>query len=147
RFNQVKGSVFFSYKDLKSNRLGIRDRLIQDSYRYPALVPAMPWIDRQSPASPALISAVNAESAVNLTWKDSENSGASYYAVYRFAGNQPGSIENAVNLIGTVRKTGQGTYSFKDTENLPGGTYTYVITALSRTHNESAPSNAVSVLK
>nr|WP_313782960.1 hypothetical protein [Paenibacillus larvae] len=24
RFNQVKGSVFFSYKDLKSNRLGIR---------------------------------------------------------------------------------------------------------------------------
>ncbi|MDT2260140.1 hypothetical protein P7H06_12330 [Paenibacillus larvae] len=42
RFNQVKGSVFFSYKDLKSKWLGIRDRLIQDSYRYPALVPAMP---------------------------------------------------------------------------------------------------------
>lgn len=45
RFNQVKGSVFFSYKDLKSNRLGIRDRLIQDLYRYPALIPAMPWIE------------------------------------------------------------------------------------------------------
>ncbi|AQT83816.1 hypothetical protein B1222_04445 [Paenibacillus larvae subsp. pulvifaciens] len=45
RFNQVKGSVFFSYKDLKSNRLGIRDRLIQDLYRCPALIPAMPWIE------------------------------------------------------------------------------------------------------
>ncbi|MDT2294962.1 hypothetical protein P7H15_22105 [Paenibacillus larvae] len=44
RFNQVKVSVFFSYKDLKSNRFGIRDRLIQDLYRCPALIPAMPWI-------------------------------------------------------------------------------------------------------
>ncbi|MDT2191608.1 hypothetical protein [Paenibacillus larvae] len=41
--------MFFSYKDLKSNRLGIRDRLIQDSYRYPALVPAMPLMTGSHP--------------------------------------------------------------------------------------------------
>jgi uncharacterized lipoprotein YddW (UPF0748 family) len=41
---QVKGSIFFSLKDLTRNPLGFRDRLINDLYKEKAAVPPMPWI-------------------------------------------------------------------------------------------------------
>lgn len=44
----AKGGIFFSYKDLKANRLGIKDRLTNDLYREPAEIPPMPWLDNES---------------------------------------------------------------------------------------------------
>lgn len=44
----AKGSIFFSYKDLNANRLGIKDRLANDLYREPAGIPSMPWLDSTS---------------------------------------------------------------------------------------------------
>ncbi len=39
RFPQVKGSIFFSLKDLMRNPLGFKDRLINDLYKQKAVVP------------------------------------------------------------------------------------------------------------
>jgi uncharacterized lipoprotein YddW (UPF0748 family) len=44
QFPEVKGSVFFSIGDLLRNPLGVADRLQNDIYQEPALVPAMPWL-------------------------------------------------------------------------------------------------------
>lgn len=41
---QVKGSIFFSLKDLVRNPLGFKDRLINDLYKQEAVVPPMPWL-------------------------------------------------------------------------------------------------------
>jgi uncharacterized lipoprotein YddW (UPF0748 family) len=44
QFPEVKGSIFFSIGDLLRNPLGIADRLQNDVYQEPALIPTMPWI-------------------------------------------------------------------------------------------------------
>lgn len=36
--------MHFSLKDINNNPLGIKDRLSKDIYKYPALIPSMPWL-------------------------------------------------------------------------------------------------------
>ena len=52
KFNTVQGSVYFSSKTFAKNPNGWNDSLQNHYYRYPALVPAMPWIDNSIPAEP-----------------------------------------------------------------------------------------------
>ncbi|MDT2265066.1 hypothetical protein P7H12_17835 [Paenibacillus larvae] len=49
RFNQVKEACSSAAKITKSNRLGIGTVSFRDSYRYPALVPAVPWMTGSHP--------------------------------------------------------------------------------------------------
>ncbi|KAA6451935.1 family 10 glycosylhydrolase [Bacillus swezeyi] len=44
RSTSVMGSIHFSLKDVNRNPLGIKDRLINDLYHNPALIPEMPWL-------------------------------------------------------------------------------------------------------
>nr|WP_142246115.1 family 10 glycosylhydrolase [Bacillus sonorensis] len=44
RSSDIPGSIHFSLKDLNRNPLGIKDRLINDLYHHPALIPEMPWL-------------------------------------------------------------------------------------------------------
>ena len=46
------GSIFFSQKSLRANKLGIADRLLAGPYREPALIPASPWIGAKAPGRP-----------------------------------------------------------------------------------------------
>ncbi|MFA7491297.1 MAG: family 10 glycosylhydrolase [Mariniphaga sp.] len=46
---EIKGSAFYSSKHFKRDLMGFQDSLAFDLYRYPALVPPMPWIDDQPP--------------------------------------------------------------------------------------------------
>jgi uncharacterized lipoprotein YddW (UPF0748 family) len=48
----IKGSAFFSAKQLKRNLLGLQDSLQQKLFATPALTPPMPWIDSTAPQSP-----------------------------------------------------------------------------------------------
>ena len=48
------GSVFFSSKSFETNPNGWSDSLKNNYYRYPALVPPMPWIDDSSPDQPKI---------------------------------------------------------------------------------------------
>jgi uncharacterized lipoprotein YddW (UPF0748 family) len=51
-YNTTQGSVYFSSSSFVKNPNGWNDSLQQNYYRYPALVPAMPWIDNAIPAQP-----------------------------------------------------------------------------------------------
>jgi hypothetical protein len=53
---EITGSAFFSSKHFKRNLMGFQDSLKYDLYRYPALVPPMPWLDNQPPLPVAKIS-------------------------------------------------------------------------------------------
>src|SRR5690606_28448667 len=48
-FQTVQGSVFFSSRSFNGNPFGINDSLQNHIYRYPALLPTMPWIDDKAP--------------------------------------------------------------------------------------------------
>ena len=68
-----------------------------------------------------------------------ENDSA-YYAIYRVNGKSEVNIENPKNLLTTVRKTKPGEI-YVDKTAIPGETYTYVVTAVDRLHNESVASS------
>ncbi|MDP4510789.1 family 10 glycosylhydrolase [Nonomuraea turcica] len=128
---EVVGDVYFSAKDVKADRIGAITRLVNTHYTKPALLPARG--SAAAPAAPVITSATQGTNGVQLTWSGSGTS----YAVYRVAGSpsaaDPCFFADARNLITTTRKT-----TFTDPP--AGGTQTYYVTALNRTHQESAPS-------
>lgn len=133
------GSMHFSAKDLRRNPLGIADRLADDIYHYPSLIPSMPWIDHTAPKAPKLRENKVIAGRVLFRIHDPKYSEARSYAIYRFEGTEPGSIEDPAHLFTTVRKTTSSQW-FTDKSVEKGKSYTYVVTALDRTHNESNPS-------
>lgn len=142
----VGGSMFFSAKDVLSNPRGMKDRLASDFYRYPALPPALTWLDNEAPSAPVLKFAGSARAdGVELRWEDaSQNEDAAYYAIYRHEGKDAPDMSDPAQLLTTVRKTqGEAQQSYVDRTALRGQAYTYVVTAVDRVHNESAPSNAM----
>ncbi|MFD2614274.1 family 10 glycosylhydrolase [Paenibacillus gansuensis] len=146
-FENVQGSMFFSAKWFAENPLGFTDRLKHDLYRYPALVPAMPWIDSAAPAAAVVESAVSRGAAgVELKWKDAAGSDAAYYVVYRFDGNTAGALDDPSRIVGKVRRAADAANGvFVDTSAVEGQQYTYVVTAVDRLHNESGASNSVTL--
>jgi hypothetical protein len=136
---QVRGDVFFSARDLVANRLGFADRLVADHYARPALVPVAPRrATGRVPAPPAKVTTAVDRGQVTLRWRPS---GAARYAVYRVEGNRPGCARIDP---GTLLTTARGAAAV-DSAVRPGATYTYYVTALDRTHRESAPARGSTI--
>lgn len=144
QFPEVKGSVFFSISDLLRNPLGIADRLQNDVYQKPALIPAMPWIDDQAPPAPRILFVRSKPDGNLIKWKDRPHSDARYFVVYRFLKSEPIQLDDPSSIVAIVRNTDTKNkkQSYLD-EKAPGKEYKYVVTAVDRLHNESKPSNAV----
>lgn len=133
----VQGSCFFSSGSMIGNPLGVVENLRNTRYRFPALVPAMPWLYRKVLATPEIKEIRNTPRGIVLDWDTDKN--ADYYVIYRFKGSKPGDIEDASNILAVVRRT---TPFYEDVRVRPGlfRKYTYVITSLDRLYNESAVS-------
>ncbi|GAA4914761.1 hypothetical protein GCM10023334_015020 [Nonomuraea thailandensis] len=129
---EVSGDIYFSAKDVRADRIGAFTRVVNAHYTRPALLPARG--SAAAPAAPAITSATRGPSGVQLSWTGSGTS----YAVHRVDGTpaaaDPCFFADARNLIRTTRQT-----TFTDT-TATGPAYTYYVTALNRTHQESAPS-------
>jgi uncharacterized lipoprotein YddW (UPF0748 family) len=50
----VQGAIYFSSKSFLNNPNGWNDSLQRNYYKYPALIPPMPWIDAKKPAPPVV---------------------------------------------------------------------------------------------
>ena len=53
-YPQVQGSIYFSSKTFYRNPNGWNDSLQNNYYKYPAIVPSMPWIDSVKPSIPII---------------------------------------------------------------------------------------------
>jgi uncharacterized lipoprotein YddW (UPF0748 family) len=51
-YPQVQGSIYFSSKTFNRNPNGWNDSLQNNYYKYPAIIPPMPWIDSVKPEAP-----------------------------------------------------------------------------------------------
>lgn len=139
---EVKGSAFYSIRDLSQNKLGIKDNLKNTAFKSPALVPSMSWIDSTAPTAPNLTSVNNAATGIEVNWTNTTNTDASYYVIYRFLESETININNPDKIVGTVQDTKATNYKFLDSSADTGGKYYYVVTSVDRLHNESAASNA-----
>ncbi|SFJ68558.1 glycoside hydrolase family 10 protein [Thermoflavimicrobium dichotomicum] len=142
QYPEVKGSMFFSMSDLRANRLGIKDRLAQDLYKYPALVPSMPWLDDDAPPAPHIHSALRTQKGIALVWGDHPKSDAVYYVIYRFKKDEAIDFDRPEHILTTIRRSGKFSIAqfYLDTTAQPDEQYVYYVTAVDRLHNESKPS-------
>ena len=136
----VQGSLLFRAANLKSNLKGIGDSLKVNLYRYPSFRPAMKWLDSISPEPPMDLSLRYGEGRILLNWTRSGQAAdgeyASQYAIYRFAQAEAVDIKNFQNII---HITDKDVNKYEDIFAIdPSQSYTYVVTALDRLHNESS---------
>lgn len=135
-YPQIKGSIFYSASSFDGNPHQVEELLRNDRFRYPALIPNMPWKDNIPPLSPEYLVASAKPRRIRLQWeapklaKDGES--ATYYIVYRFEGSQAQDLRRA-DRIRTITKA----QVWLDLKIESGKSYTYLVTAVDRLHNES----------
>jgi uncharacterized lipoprotein YddW (UPF0748 family) len=137
----ISGSAFYSSKHFSRDLMGFQDSLSRNLYRYPALVPPMPWIDNHIPDPIRKISKWGRK----VKWK-TEKVKDEADAPWRFIlyltgeGNpfDPGSPENIHVILGRE----ENAYRFERI-NRKKKRYAVRISVTDRLNNESIPSKPV----
>ncbi len=136
KYDQIRGSIFYSASSFQENPLGIEEKLQYDLFRKPALIPPMSWKDTIPPLKPRFIFGTYTTDKVRLEWqapeKAKDGESATYYVVYRFSEGEKIQMDNPVYIQSIQRDN-----YFEDIQLYPGTQYTYIITAVDRQHNES----------
>jgi hypothetical protein len=131
-----QGQAFFRYENI------LPFTPLEDRYRYPALLPPMPWKDSLPPLPPAHLAVSEVVTNVfQVEWSPSTQARdgelPARYAVYRGSHSAP-NTDDPRNLVAVLPATAT---SYLDTVRVPTGlTYYYAVTALDRSANESVPS-------
>jgi uncharacterized lipoprotein YddW (UPF0748 family) len=137
---EVGGDIYFSAAQVRANRLGHMDIVKRDHYQDPAMSPTPARLAGHGPHPTAIVSAGRVTDGVRLQWV---SHGAVSFAVYRVDGARfIGRCDavDATNLVATVRANAEALQTFTDRTAEPGTGYSYVVSALDRSHNESRPS-------
>ncbi|OUJ71993.1 glycoside hydrolase family 10 protein [Hymenobacter crusticola] len=139
----VNGSVFFSARSLMANAKKTTDSLRWHEFRYPALVPTMPWLDEVPPRPAQNVVLTRTGPTAMLTWQPgpaaADGDLARYYVVYRFAQGETVTPDDPRYIIGLVPQLPSRAPVLVDTSARANTAYAYYVTAVDRLHNESAP--------
>jgi uncharacterized lipoprotein YddW (UPF0748 family) len=131
---QLGGSAFYSSVHFKRDLFGFEKSLQEKIYQYPALVPAMPWIDNKAPLSPIKFR----KKGHKLKWKEAKTENemdkAMNYVVYLNPEGQKFDPKNPENIFTITRDK---RIVFKPNSRKLLRKYEVRISALDRLHNES----------
>jgi hypothetical protein len=132
----INGNIYFRAQAFVKNHQNFQTVLTNSIYKYPALIPAMTWIDSVPPSSPLKLKIKNKENGISLKWKAPKykalTDSAAYYVVYRYAEKEEVKRGLANKILSIQKST-----NFLDSTAVEGIKYNYVITAVDRLHNES----------
>ncbi len=136
-----QGQSFFRYENL----LDLPG--IALTYKYPALIPPMPWKDSIPPLPPTEITSVRTSDHTTLVrWKEPppavDGDVASQYVVYR-SSNPEVDIDNARNILAVVPAISTMYLDDSPNNNIR---YYYTVTALDRGHNESSDTSGLNAV-
>lgn len=134
----VQGSCQWYAKACVDNPANYTTVLRQVYHQYPALQPAMPWMDKTAPGKVKAVTPVMTNDGLMLFWTapkfKTEMDRATRFVVYRFAKGEKVDINNPAKIIGITDK------NYIPLNFMDGSTqFTYVVTALDRVQNESKP--------
>jgi uncharacterized lipoprotein YddW (UPF0748 family) len=130
------GCCYYSASSFNKIKQQVMDSIEQVYNKYPAIPPAMKWIDSIPPEAPALKTTSKGNTTF-LEWHvNSPTKEAMHYAIYRFAEGEVVNTEKVQNLVAV-----QETNKFQ--EKTGSTKVIYVVTAFDRLWNESKPSNRV----
>ena len=127
-----QGQSFFRYENIL-NLPGIAL-----TYKYPALIPPMPWKDSIPPLPPTEITAVRGSNQTTIIrWNEPalavDGDNASQYVVYRST-DEDVDIRNPRNILAVIPSTSTIYVDETPKNNIH---YYYTVTALDKGHNES----------
>lgn len=136
--SHVNGTVLWYAKAAVDNK-GNYGTMLHDRYwRTPALQPLMPFIDGKAPGKPKKLKAIWMPDGYVLFWTAPKakqwGDEAHKYVVYRFDKGEKINLENASKIVAITQNT-----FLKLPYDTGRDRYTYVVTALDRMSNESAP--------
>jgi uncharacterized lipoprotein YddW (UPF0748 family) len=145
--SRALGFVAFSSKSVTGNLKGVQDSLRANQFKYPALMPTMPWLDSTAPLAPTNLASTVSNNTVQLQWQKpgaaSDNNGAKYFAVYR--AQSPDTI-NINNVKQIIKITANDTTRYVDNAVVNGASYTYLVTAFDKLNNESDATAKISLI-
>jgi uncharacterized lipoprotein YddW (UPF0748 family) len=133
----IGGSAFYSSIHFKRDLLGLDKSLQEKLYKYPSIVPAMPWIDNQAPQLPKHFR----KKGKKLKWEsgkeDQEMDKAASFVVYMNPVGQKFDASDPKNIFTITR---ENKIVFKPNSRKLRRKYEVRISALDRLHNESGVS-------
>ncbi|MEM7374022.1 MAG: family 10 glycosylhydrolase [Bacteroidota bacterium] len=136
QFPKVKGSIFYSANSFQNNPHKIQDKLRNEHFKYPALVPGMKWKDSIPPLAPQRLTVRQVRKWASISWQKpkpaADGEEASYYVIYRFKGQGKADMSDPSAILAIQKET-----SFVDWGCQAGETYLYIVSAVDRLHNES----------
>lgn len=156
--NKISGSAIFRTKNITTYASqGLRDSLVTNYYRKPAIVPTMNWLDTKKAETPinlVLTPSVDQSNKFTISWDRADEPPAKAkpgtpvdtllnYMVYRIDSPTTPDVDEVIsnpeNRIGLT-----GITTFTDiAEPSSEGNYYYVVTAITRNGVESDPSEAL----
>ena len=136
QMKNVSGTVLWYAKAVCDN-VGSYGTMLRNNYwKYPALQPLMPFIDKKAPKKPRKVMPVWTEDGYMLFWTKPNGSGwqdeAAKYVVYRFAKGEKVNLSKPSSIVAVTTDT-YFQLPYKDGNEK----FTYVVTALDRMGNES----------
>ncbi len=139
KYKEIKGCIYFSAKFFRTNPNGVIDSMKNDLFKYPALVPPMKYLEAPAPGKVKNLVILKNKRRKFLAWSQPDSKRktavdtATYYVVYKFKGEQIGSIDNPENIYKTVRSN---MIILPKRRWLFRKKYTFAVTAVNRLHNE-----------
>ena len=136
----IFGEVYFTSHNFEDNLGGVTDTLINDLYKYPALLPIMDWKDTVAPNNPTNVrfDRVTGIGTTALTWDIPEGEEIKFYVLYRSEDSSFDSTEIAdpKNIFKITSN-----HFVQIDEGFPTSNAFYYVTALDWNNNESGVSN------
>jgi uncharacterized lipoprotein YddW (UPF0748 family) len=140
----VSGSMFFTTHNFQENPKRISEYLRRKYYKYPALVPEMPYVDSLKPKTPVDFYMFEQKNGYQFVWDMPETNRAEdeqrYFVVYRSKDNK--ELTKAENIF---KLSNEKEFFIKKRFFLFRTKAKFYITAVDRLNNESLPTKAINL--
>lgn len=134
----IEGSAFYSAKTLLNNTYNINEKMRNEWYKTPALLPSMNWLPSENIPVPVVKITKKTGASNRIEWEIDDRKNRDFqFVVYRFLSTEKADISSSENILKITRSR-----DFFD-NNIQDKKYKYVVTTLDRLHNESHASNIV----
>ncbi|MDP1678459.1 MAG: family 10 glycosylhydrolase [Bacteroidota bacterium] len=143
----IAGNFLYTTFNITGNLDKLTDSLVNDLYKFKALVPSLKWKDSLAPNPPLNVQfgRFGSSPIATINWslpvQASDNDSASLYVIYKSPSGiiSQNDIDDPKNIFSVTSNRNFNPYSINN------GAKNFALTSLDRNHNESAPSSVVSI--
>ncbi|MDO5644222.1 MAG: family 10 glycosylhydrolase [Dermabacter sp.] len=138
---EIQGDAYFSAVSVRGDADGAFTRLAKRHYAHPAIIPTMPHLGGEAPATPTGLGVRSTGSGARVRFNRLPHSGATSFAIYRVSGPRfdPAELASGTALLATVRANENAVRQEVTVRGVKKGEF-LAVSALDRLWNESAPS-------